>query len=335
MNEETDNTNQQSESKMVSFFHRIGCMLGARWWTGVGVLIVLLGITVNEFRPNWPPLIESGPLNESSFEKLRNSSEVYTVLPDETRENSRAVNGVNLFELKDSSILKVSSNTPDFVIQAATMRIGNDVRILAKGGDGETAQGGGENGRNAGSDCTDGTNGGKGDDGQDGQNGTNILLQVIDLHLSGEVLVDNSGGAGGDGANGSNGGSGGRADRSDRCPGGRGGVGGPGGDGGDGGNGGSLQIQFVNAYQGEKSIDALEVRNLIKYTSKKGYAGTFGAGGSGGSGGSGRGGYGPFGLGGQPGGSRGSEGSKGSPGKNGRPGPQLSVKASIQEDFTP
>jgi hypothetical protein len=140
-------------------------------------------------------------------------------------------------DLGDGATLRLAAGT-DWRIEARRARIGEGVRVLAAGRDGEAGTDGaaGADGRA----CDDGTAGGRGTAGGAGADGARLVLD-LGLVAFGSLRVEAPGGAGGRGGRG---GRGGDAGPSDDCHGGDGGAGGPGGNGGRGGRGGDVEIVY-------------------------------------------------------------------------------------------
>ena len=298
-------------------------LLGERWWAGIGVLVAVATLLV----AIWAVIGRGEPDLGGKFEELErldpnDPSSYLTVAPPNTYRTVSEIEQYIAVEMRDGAVIEVVGRSV-WTLKALSLKIGENVQILAKGADGSN-----------GDDGTDGTNGGRCGNGADGTSGVagrpgrpaaDILIEVKNLELpKNAILVDTSGGRGGNGGLGGRGGNGGQGSRTDSCGGGDGGRGGDGGDAAPGGAGGDLSVRFVVATsdiedQGDVMLVPQAVADRFEHLASGGRSGDLGDGGSGGGLGAGRGAS-LLTFDSQPAGSPGSGGNKGAKPDDGRPG---------------
>jgi len=214
--------------------------------------------------------------------------------------DSTAILVADSLVMMDSSRIRLNGLRSENFIRANVAVFGQHCTIDGRGIHGKKGTNG-AHGQTPIGPCRDGTPGRNGLRGLSGGPGINLFLYIDKIHISGQLIVDLSGGNGGDGGDGGDGGGG--SPGTQHCYGGDGGDGGNGGTGGDGGRGGVLTVGGRDAVITRALLGTLLV--------VKNGGGSFGYGGISGAGG-------PAGLG--PGRRHGKPGRGGEDGAYGRPG---------------
>lgn len=269
---------------------KVGVILSARWWIGLGVLATVTIGVVELCRqpPVRPP--EQGWLQElrADLERLpegpANSLRVGQGEVFELEQVDRLL--FHLVLLEPDSTLKLAGKLQELRARRIELNPGASILGVGRAGSsGETGRAGAN-----GSKCTNGQDGTDGTSGGNGGDGIDIRLETLLLAAGGIVTIDTSAGGGGTGGAGGVGGSGGRGDRSERCDGGDGGSGGRGGDGGSGGTAGDLQVRFGELRSlSNEELSVNDLRGMLVHVARPGLGGAPGEGGAGGGGGRGRG----------------------------------------------
>jgi hypothetical protein len=212
--------------------------------------------------------------------------------------------------MMDSSRIRLNEMKGENFIRAHVAIIGKKCVIDGHGKNGTKGQNGAA-GRTPVGPCQNGSPGRNGLKGIDGMPGINLFLYIDSINVTGNLVIDLTGGNGADGSDGGVGGGGSPGTK--QCIGGNGGDGGNGGGGGSGGRGGTLTL-------GGSAMSILRAMVGTKlFLHNKG--GTFGYGGISGFGG-------PAGLG--PDRKNGKAGTPGIDGSNGRSANNGTISFEIQ-----
>lgn len=189
----------------------------------------------------------------------------------------------NLF-FGDHSTIRFAPALSYWNLTADSARIGEGVRIDARGQAGATGQDGTDSA--PADECAEGVAGQPGTDGQPGGKGVNLELK-LNVSALGSLEIDTRGGAGGNGGVGGQGQTAGRAGNCEPPAGGAGGDGGRGGRGGDGGNI-SLGLGIDSGTLPGQDTGIAELVQRIEFRTEAGAGGRGGEPGKGGAGAKGK-----------------------------------------------